>query len=802
MEIRENIIDLSDTTRASSGYIDKDFRTGYKIRIKWTLNSQNVANNTSNITVQTQLISTGSAYTIVSSATKNGSLTINGTKYSFTFTAGLTGGQTKTLFTKTLDIQHNSDGSKSCTVATSVGLNVTLSGTYWGTIDASGTAVLNAIPRTSSFTLNTKDVTLGSTAITVNINKASASFTHKIYYKFGALNILKTDNVSTSYTFTPAITDSSQIPSATSGTGTIVVETWDGSKLIGSESTNITLKVPASVKPSISSLSSAIVASGASTSYGYVKGKSKAKLTINGATGSQGSTITNYYIEGGGFSSSSSSFTTGTLTTAGSITFSAYVQDTRGRKSDTKTITITVKDYMIPMIEHPSVYRCDSSGNPSEQGAYAKVNFEYKYSELTASTVTNRIEYKSASSSTWTTAGSLSSSKGLIFGGTLSTTTTYNVRIIVSDAFETVTKSMDIAPAFVTLDFKKGGKGIGIGKVAEQDGLLDINMDTKLGGNVTITKQLNGGVVVLGNSDNGKIRMQTNDANTYSVMYVTSTNNFRVGDNALPLYLYSNVNPKVVVNGSTYTMYHTGNKPAKADVGLGNVNNWSASTSISESSDTMYATASAVKQAYDKANHEHPYLSTSGGTVSGKLTVSAGGAVIKSGATSGYFMNHLAEYKGSKGTEPTIAPSATGGWGAIGTSSKPLMKMFSYGYTNASERKVKYDISKIDNETLYDYVKDINVYGYRHISQKEEEKVYRKDLQIGCMVDELPTEVVDYDNEGGEGRSIDIYAYATMITGATKHLQEKVENLEKENENLKQRLEKLEDLIDGIINRR
>ena len=802
MEIRENIIDLSDTTRASSGYIDKDFRTGYKIRIKWTLNSQNVVNNTSNITVQTQLISTGSAYTIVSSATKNGSLTINGTKYSFTFTAGLTGGQTKTLFTKTLDIQHNSDGSKSCTVATSVGLNVNLSGTYWGTIDASGTVVLNAIPRTSSFTLNTKDVTLGSTAITVNINKASTSFTHKIYYKFGTLNILKTDNAPTSYTFTPAISDSSQIPTATSGTGTIVVETWDGSKIIGSESTNITLKVPTSVKPSIGSLSSEIVASGASTSYGYVKGKSKAKLTINGATGSQGSTITNYYIEGGGFSSSSSSFTTGTLTTAGSITFSAYVQDTRGRKSDTKTITITVKDYTIPMIEHPSVYRCDSSGNPSEQGTYAKVNFEYKYSELTTSTVTNKIEYKSASSSTWTTAGSLSSSEGLIFGGTLSTTTTYNVRITVSDAFETVTKSMDIAPAFVTLDFKKGGKGIGIGKVAEQDGLLDINMDTKVTGNMTITKQLDGNVFVLGNGNNGMIKMKSTNNTPHTVMYINTSNYFKLGDVALPLYIYSSDNPKVMVKDTACTMYHTGNKPTKNDVGLSNVNNWSASTSVSESSDTMYATASAVKTAYDKANHTHPYLSTEGGTVSGKLTVSAGGAVIKSGAGSGYFMNHLAEFTGSKGTEPTIAPSGTGGWGAIGISSKPLMKMYSYGFTNASERRVKYDITKLDNETMYDYVKDINIYGYRHISQSNEERVHRQDLQIGCMVDELPTEVVDYDNEGGKGKCIDIYAYATMVTGATKHLQEKVENLEKENEDLKQRLEKLEDLIDGIINRR
>ncbi|MGL5098791.1 MAG: hypothetical protein ACRC6B_01955, partial [Fusobacteriaceae bacterium] len=37
-----------------------------------------------------------------------------------------------------------------------------------------------------------------------------------------------------------------------------------------------------------------------------------------------------------------------------------------------------------------------------------------------------------------------------------------------------------------------------------------------------------------------------------------------------------------------------------SQVGLGNVNNWSASTSVSSTSTTTYTTASAVKQAYDK----------------------------------------------------------------------------------------------------------------------------------------------------------------------------------------------------------
>lgn len=64
---------------ASSGTINNTFRTGYAIRIVWNVNSQSVSGNKSNITAKVQLISLGSSYTINSSASKSGSLTINGT---------------------------------------------------------------------------------------------------------------------------------------------------------------------------------------------------------------------------------------------------------------------------------------------------------------------------------------------------------------------------------------------------------------------------------------------------------------------------------------------------------------------------------------------------------------------------------------------------------------------------------------------------------------------------------------------------------------------------------------------------
>ena len=56
---------------------------------------------------------------------------------------------------------------------------------------------------------------------------------------------------------------------------------------------------------------------------------------------------------------------------------------------------------------------------------------------------------------------------------------------------------------------------------------------------------------------------------------------------------------------------------------------------------------------------------------------------------------------------------------------------------------------------------------------------------LGCMVDELPLETVFYDNESGDGKAVDMYSYTSMILGALKETIKKVENLERELEELK-----------------
>ena len=181
---------------------------------------------------------------------------------------------------------------------------------------------------------------------------------------------------------------------------------------------------------------------------------------------------------------------------------------------------------------------------------------------------------------------------------------------------------------------------------------------------------------------------------------------------------------------------------------------------------------------------------------------------------SGVWVEFKAQWSGSKGTEPSLFNTSGNGWGYIGGSGYSWYRVYGAG-GSVSDRNKKYDITKADCSEQYENIKNINLYNYRTISDKVneetgdvEEKIYRQDLMLGCMVDELPTETVFYDNESGDGKAVDMYSYTSMILGATKHLQTKVETLEKENEiknnkinELEQRLEKMEELLNGIINK-
>ena len=460
---------------ASSGSFSGSIHSGhYVLRVDWT-QAKNVSANTSTITANVYLVND---WSLSISGRSDNSITIDGTAQTFSSPSiGSTG--THLLGTVSQTVSHASDGSKSLTISAVFNIRATLSGTYYGSITASATITLDSIPRASS--VSAANATMGS-ATSISISRASSAFTHTLTYTFGsATGTIVTKTTATSVSWTPPVSLASQIPKAVTGTCTITCTTYNGSTNIGSKTCTLTLTVPASVKPTITSLTAARVDGDVPSSWGiYVQTKSKATLTINGASGSYGSTITAYSISGGGYTSTASSFTTGFLNSSGTITFTATVTDSRGRTSAAATVSITVQAYAPPSFQSYLSQRCLSSGTINEDGTYIRGLLTFQFSSCGGkNTVSGSIKYKRTTVSTWTAvSAAFTSGAAVVFGsGGISTEYSYDVQYTLTDAFSSVSIQDIISTAAVVMDFKQGGKGVAVGKVAEKDNCFEVSED-------------------------------------------------------------------------------------------------------------------------------------------------------------------------------------------------------------------------------------------------------------------------------------------------------------------------------------
>lgn len=460
---------------ASSGSFSGSIHSGhYVLRVDWT-QTKNVSANTSTITAKAYLVND---WSLSINARSDNKVTIDGTAQTYASPAISSTG-THLLGTVTQTVNHGSDGSKSLTMSAVFYIRATLSGTYYESITASANITLDSIARASG--VSASNVAMGS-ATTIAISRASSSFTHTLTYAFGsATGTIATKTTSTSVSWTPPLTLASQIPKAVTGTCTITCTTYNGSTSIGSKTCTLTLTVPASVKPTITSLTAARVDGAVPSTWGiYVQTKSKATLTINGAAGSYGSTISSYSITGGGYTSTASSFTTGFLNTSGTITFTATVTDSRGRVSAAATVSISVVAYSPPSFASYLSQRCLSNGTANEDGTYIRGMVSYSYASCSSkNTITCATYYKKASDTAWTNASAAFSS-GTAFtfgGGKISTETSYDIKYTLTDAFTTIAIQDIVSTAAVVMDFKKGGKGVAVGKVSEVDNAFEVAED-------------------------------------------------------------------------------------------------------------------------------------------------------------------------------------------------------------------------------------------------------------------------------------------------------------------------------------
>ena len=466
---------------ASSGSFNTSSYAGRYLTFAWSIKSQDVATNKT--VINWSLTGAGGDSTWYKSG--NFKVVIAGvTVYSSATRIQLSKGTVVKSGTHTL--VHNADGSKSFTASAEAGIYTTAVN-----CTGSGSFTLDTIPRASQPSLvtwpeTTNDVGYFGEEFSIHMNRKSDVFTHTVRYAYGSRTGTIATGVTTGTTWAVPLSFMNDIPNATSASGRIYVDTYNGSTKVGTKYTGFTVKVPASVKPTCTV--QVLDATDIQKTYGnLVKGLSKLYVKVNGYT-AYGSPIVSRSATANGGSYTAEEFTTGVLKAAGTTTVTATVKDKRGRVSAAASASFTVLDYALPSIGSLNVRRCNEDGTENEQGEYVRAVFSAAITALNnKNTATYKLRYKKSTASSFTEVtlsdlANVYTVSGEVYIFPADSSSSYDVELEATDNHGTTTRSTSASTAFTLMNWGADGRSIGLLKVAEKTGAVDIGGDVYLEG--------------------------------------------------------------------------------------------------------------------------------------------------------------------------------------------------------------------------------------------------------------------------------------------------------------------------------
>lgn len=434
-------------------------------------NGQNINNNTSNVTVNATATWNGGSWNSLGQCT--GSLTIDGTTYSFSgmsFNKSHTNSGSEVVMTKTLDIVHLSDGTKTLECSGSF-----VTGVSSGTISASNSRKLADIARKSS--LSAADGTLGMSK-TLTISSYSDSYTHTITYACGSTSgTICTKTSETTITWIPPLSLAVEAPDSIYVYVDLTLATYSGDIFVGDATTQVKYRIPYTLKPKCTVTVNEIT--NYSDKYGgLVENKSELQIDITSDTSESGSGIQYTAIKVNDDTYYSSSRTITAPSGDGVVNIEGWVRDYRGNSGSSEVVSKTLLKYSDPAITSFSVGRCNSDGTENEQGECIYAAFSLEVSSLNnINSATYRLSYKKTADTDYTVesegsfADTYSFSNKYVFPS--DSGTTYDVLLEVGDDFysgdKTIKKTAKVGTASVIMHFHKSGHGIAFGKVSEKE---------------------------------------------------------------------------------------------------------------------------------------------------------------------------------------------------------------------------------------------------------------------------------------------------------------------------------------------
>lgn len=372
--------------------LDGDWRWFYRVELL----SQDIANNQSTVRItafwQTKGGSSTFANTMSYTSRKN-YYNVNGSTYTQTSATNVSG-TTSAVYSAYRDytFTHDSEGAYSFTLQGSGA--VYQKKYYGGAVEweawsnrlyaSSETYTLPTIARASTVTATNSDI---GSATSINVNRASSSFTHTLKYSFGSQSGTIATNVATTYGWTIPTSFYTEIPNALNGTVTITCETYSGSTLIGSKTTTITASVNQTInKPSVSAVikdTNAVSLALTGNEDILIKYISNANFVMS-LSALNSATISSQKITcSDGKQSTASS---GTLNSIEDNDFTIQATDSRGI-TNTTVITPTMVDY-VPLTFNVNIFRTQPTNNEvalNFNGNYFSGSFGSQSNTLTMS---------------------------------------------------------------------------------------------------------------------------------------------------------------------------------------------------------------------------------------------------------------------------------------------------------------------------------------------------------------------------------------------------------------------------------
>lgn len=438
--------------------------------LEWSA-TQNISNNTSTVTAHLVFIKSNSYWYPFNLSGHQVSMSFDANNAKANRTFDLRNRNREVVWSRTVTINHNADGSKRLNISVSGNTGTNMGGYNFG-----GNIDLNTIPRSSTMSVSPTSLDFGQT-VKFNISRASGSFSHVINYNInGVAGAAVAKTSSTTPTWTIPLDLMKHCTTNTSTRITLWLDTYNGNTKIGYRQYAVTANVPASIKPAISVFSTVekntkISALGLAANN-FLQGNSQIECTSS-ASSQYGASIVKYAIDITGFTRINSGNTVvnlaGMTGQVGAKTAKLTVTDSRGRTAESSK-EITIHAYEPPKI---------NSFTAERKGTNIVVTKSCTYSAVGSNTISYSLTRTGGATGS---VGNITHTTNTYTFGGYAVDKSYEITMEISDKLNTASGIIIVGTDKQLMHIDKDN-GIGIGKYRER-GILDV------GGNVYVSEKL------------------------------------------------------------------------------------------------------------------------------------------------------------------------------------------------------------------------------------------------------------------------------------------------------------------------